>query len=444
MTGQTSTTTGVLLFRDTTVNGAFDLTDSVIELQEGIDWSSMSLTLTPSTTVSLSAGSTQYFFVGFKTSGTGANGDQIVATIPQNGIVTSQGSGPSVAFPSNAYAIDTQPPSILSYEGVVGSPTTTVRFSEPVQSIDLAPLDATAFTFLHGGEAQTVANVIHSIGQDFATIVLSGNASTTDLDGTLARVVGETSRIADLAGNLMPQTTSTFASPLRVITPSIPTVISGTTYSSGSPLVTLSGAGGTAPYTFEFENATASSTLAGRGIVLLSSGKVIGTATTTGSFAFPVRIIDASTASSVRMYTLNVGSLGGSVPGITNVVPAGGPQSGTVSVTVTGANTSFSGSSLVEFLMPVGVGGTNDVTASAISASNATTLSFTANIGASASTGSRDLRITTGGQVITYPNAFSVFADSGSGLQLLLPTANATGVPVPSVFSFSQTTNNAA
>lgn len=446
--GASSSTTGVILMRDGGTVGSPGPGDTYVELPSDTDWlpGTTSVVLTPSSTVNLSSGVTQYFFVYASLDASISNGDRIIASIPVGGIITSQGSGPAVAFTSNSYTADTVAPSILSFEGALGSPTTTVRFSEPVQSAEGSALSSggNPLTYIHGGGMQTIGSIAHTLGQDVATVALSADVALLDLDGSPASIAADTMKIVDLAGNAMGTATTNLSSPVRITTGALPAMTAGTTYTQGSPLVTLGGSGGTAPYTYEIAEAGASSTLAGMGVRLMSGGEIVGTPTTTGSFAFPARIIDVGSVSSVRVYTLNIASVGGLIPGIVSVTPGGGPQSGSVTVSVVGANTSFGGSTSADVLMPIGAFGTNGVTISGVSAANATHLSFTAAISADASSGPRDLRVSTGGQVVTLPNAFSVFAGAGGGLQLLLPVSDATGVPIPPVFSFSQTGESGA
>lgn len=440
---------GVVLLRDGGTIGSLGGGDSPVELSPSTDWlpASNNVILTPSSTVALTSGATQYFFIAVFASTTISNGDQIIATIPANGIVTSQGSGPASAFTSSAYVADTIPPTITSFEGSVGSPTTIVRFSEPVESSsgDSLMVGDSPLSYVHGGGAQTISSITHTGGQNFATVLLSGNVVADDLDAVSSTIAAGDAKIADLAGNLMDTATVSLASPLRITTPVIPTITAGAVSIIGSPILTFVGSGGVTPYSFAPADSLATTTMVSLGLSLSPDGKLYGTATSTPtSVSLPIRITDASSTSAVRSFTINISGAGGSIPGVSSVTPAGGPQSGSVTVSVVGTNTAFNGFSTVQFLMPLGVGGTNAVSVSGVSVTDATHLSFTATIGADAAAAARDLRIVTGGQNITVPNAFTVFAGGGAGLNQLLPVANATGISIPPGLSFSQSSEGSA
>ena len=84
-----------------------------------------------------------------------------------------------------------------------------------------------------------------------------------------------------------------------------------------------------------------------------------------GNYQVTIKVEDGATptASTTKNFTINVGNAGGAVPGITNVTPGGGAQgSATTTLTITGTNTSFSGSSVVSFTMPQGTSGTVGIT----------------------------------------------------------------------------------
>lgn len=439
---------GVSIMEDSAAPfGSPTMADTFITPTSTIAWVPASTTLdfVPVTPVSLSSGVMKTFFVIANLNPAAVNGHRVNATVPVGGIDTTDGAGPATAFTANDYLIDAQPPMIVAFEGSVGSPTTTVRFNEPVFSAsrDRLQVGDNPLVYSDGGGAQAISNIVHVAGQDVATVVLDNPITSDDL-ATPARISVATSTVQDGVQNVATSTVrAPLTDPLRFTTTVVPTASASTTYSGAAPLVTFAGAGGTAPYSFTPADLTASSTLSGLGLrIVASNGKLTGTTgSSAGSFGIPVRITDAVNASSVRVFTINIAGAGGSVPGISMVTPGGGPQGGSVSVSVTGSNTSFSGSSAVSFLMPIGAGGTNGVTAGSAAASDPTHLSFTVSIALGASAGPRDLQIVTGGQSVTLPNAFTVFESAGSGLQALLPTNDATGVPMPPAFTFQQSSN---
>ncbi|MEK7648741.1 MAG: carboxypeptidase regulatory-like domain-containing protein [Patescibacteria group bacterium] len=144
-----------------------------------------------------------------------------------------------------------------------------------------------------------------------------------------------------------------------------------------------------------------------------------------------------------RTFTVNTPGAGGFIAGIDRVEPNVGIVNTVRDVTVTGISTSFAATSNIELL-----DGSNNVisTEGAASATNiqvsqkastgATNLSFRLTIGAQVPQVSYQLRITTGNQVVSGPNAFTVSA-AVVGLNPLSPPNNATNVPIPPQFSFS-------
>ena len=113
-----------------------------------------------------------------------------------------------------------------------------------------------------------------------------------------------------------------------------------------------------------------------------------------------------------------------------------------MSVTITGSNTTFSGSSRVQFLSS-GTEDTNICSAGGCvpTSSSSTSITISVSIAGGASVGNRDVKVTTGAQIVTMPNGFNVFAAGGSGLNLLMPGENATNVPLPPGLGFSPSTN---
>lgn len=450
----TATSSGVALYDDTgSTAGSFDSGDQVVRLAGTPDWSSgtSSVVLTPASTSTVSLTSTPtLLYVVVRTASGATNGHKIIASVPADGIVTSDGNGPASPFSSNFITVDTVAPTVASCEGFLGSANLDVRFSEPVQKVGGGALLTSSLTYTDGGGGQTISSLSHEFGREFVRVTLDANIAADDLDGSPASCAAASGQVADMAGNVAGTSATNLSSPLSLTTSVVPATSAGTTYTSGSPLVTFAASGGTAPYAFTTPDAGSAAVLTSLGLSLASNGKLTGTvADVSGSFSFGVKVTDSAgtPAERIRTYTVNVaGSGGGAIPGILSVSPPGGP-SNTASMTVSlvGVNTHFTSASQVTFTLPPGVSGTNGVsttTGATVTASDSTHITFPVMIASGASAGSRDLRIQTASEIVNMPNAFAVFADAGgSGLTQLLPTTDATSISIPPGFSFSQSSN---
>ena len=451
----TGDASGVALYTDHATSGTagtFDVgTDPVVTLAASPAWtpSTTNITLTPATPVSLTSGVGKAFYVVLKTSGTISDGDIIAVTISASGVVTSDGSGPTTAFAANSFTASINTAQISSVEWFSGSSTLTVMFSKSVQKINVGGnLAASDFTYTDGGgSAQIISSVSHTSGQNFATITMSAGLDAEDIDASPATFraasAGLVASMEDMAGTDLPTSAVSVSSPLGISTYVISTATSGTSYTSGTPLVTLTARGGVvgSGYTFSANAAADTTELTSAGLSLSSDGKITGTAGTAGNYQFTAKVTDSTTPTALtssRLFTVMISSSsGGAPPSITKVIPSGGAQSASaLSLSVTGANTSFAtGSSTVQFLL----GGSNDtnIVASSIVASSTTSLSASVAIAAGATTGYRDVKVTTGGPSVILVNAFEVFASGASGLTLLVPSNAASSVQMPPGFSFN-------
>lgn len=448
-----NTNSGVALYNDAGGSAdSYDATDVLIATSTG--WTSMTsnIILTPQPAISIST-ATSTFYVVIRTSSTAANNDQIIATIPTNGITTNDSvsaTGPSANFTANSFRVDAVAPTILSVTGNSGSNDLTVSFSEPVQKIGGGNLTANQFTFVDHGTITThsTSTAAHMAGQVFATVTLTGIDSGDFADGgngisTLAAAVNG---ITDMAGNVMATTPVNLTAPVTITTATIPSTYSGATYTAGSPLVSFTASGASGTYTWATSSPADDTLLQSLGLTVNSAGKLFATSTVsskTGNYNINFKATDASdpTASSTKYFQINVAATsGGSMPYISSVTPGGSATSSTATLTISGSNTNFSGSSVVEFFLSPEVSGTNGITVGAITANSQTSLAVPITVTAAATSGSRDLKITTGSQIVFMSHAFSIFgAAAGSGLALNLPTDGATGVSIspPPNFSFN-------
>ena len=439
-------TSGVALYNDAGATlDNFDGTDVLVATSTGWIGLTSTTTLTAQPAISIGA-ATSTFYVVIRTSSTAANNYQIIATIPANGVITSNGNGPTAAFSANSVRVDTSAPSITGVTGNSGSPALTVNFSEPVQKSGGGALTANQFTFIDRGTVNThsTSTVAHTAGQAWATVTLTGNTDTGDFDDSPSTFAAATSSITDMAGNAAAPTAVAFTSPISITTFVVPTATTTGVYSTSNPLVTFAATGGNGNYTWS----DVGTSLTPTNLSLSAAGVLTGTATSSmGNYQVTIRVQDNADpiASTTKNFTINVGNAGGTMPGITNITPGGAAQSATPTLTITGSNTSFSSTSTVVFLMPPGVSGTVGITTGAVTAGSATSLTVPLTIAAEATVGARDVKVTTGSQFVFMPYGFSVFASGGaSGLALNLPTDAATNVSVTQGspnFNFNPSTN---
>jgi len=440
-------TSGVAVYDDTNSDGNYSPgTDTVITLATSPDWtpSTTNITLTPATPFDLPNGTAKVFFVVIKTSADISDTDQIIATIPASGVVTSDGNGPVVDFSGNYMIADTAAATISSVSGSVGSATLNVMFSKPVRKFgtgfDPLILADTPFTFTDNGTTggATITGITHSAGQDFAVVTLSAVLDSGDLvDGGngISTIEAGTNKISDMGGVAVGTDAVAIANPLNITTDSIPSTAALANH-EGTPLITFAASGGTTPYVWTADSSTDTTILTALGLSLATNGELTGTINDVpGSYSINIKVTDGASATWTKFFNINVApSGGGGIPGITSILPGGGAQDTTsMPVTITGINTSFTTNSVVEFLLN-GVDDSN-ITIANKASTGATNLSFDVTIDALTEAGSRDVRVVTGTQYATMPNAFGVYA-SGSGLGLMFPADAATGVQMPPSFSF--------
>lgn len=461
-------TSGVAIYGDNgTTPGSFDGGDTVVTLAASPNWvpESTNIILTLATPVPLGTVGSNIFYVVFKTSGTITSGDKIDLTIPVNGVVTSDGSGPSTAFEANDFTADTVAPTISSVTGFPGAGATTVsvKFSEPVQKAAFGNLTFVGagdpLTFVDNGttSTHTISSITHTAGHDIATVTLSGDLDSGDFDGSPSTMAAGSGKIADFAGNVIDTSTKSFSSPLTITTNVVPTTYVGQVTDSSTPLVTFAANGGVSAYSFTANAAGDSQLLTDLGLSLATNGKLTGTtANLTGSYNLNVKVTDSTDGApktATKFFTINVAATnGGSVPGISSINPPGGPQSATThSITVTGSGTTFTSGSTVAITMPPGQAGTNGIGSAGGDGSSgnptvvfnsATSLTVSFSIKSTAALGARDVKVTTGTQVVTMPNGFGIFAAGGSGLTPQFPPSAGTNIQIPPGFNFSPSTNS--
>ena len=365
-------TSGVALYNDAggTLN-SFDGTDVLVATSTGWIGLTSNITLTPQPAISIGT-ATSTFYIVIRTSATAANNARIIATIPANGVVTTDAAnstGPAANFTANSLKVDTTAPTITSVTGNDSSNDLTVSFSKPVQRFGNGNLTANQFTFVDNGTAtsHSTSTVSHTAGQTFAIVTLTG-VDSGDFDGSPSTLAAAANGIIDMAGNVMATDAVALTSPISIVNNFVPTATTTGIYGAGNPLVTFTATGGNGNYTWS----EVGSNLTDAGFVIDgSSGKLTGTATSSmGNYQVVIKVADNADpiASTTRNFTINVGNASGAVPSISGITPNGGAQNSIASLTISGLNTNFSASSIVEFIMPPGNSGTVGVSTGAITA----------------------------------------------------------------------------
>lgn len=441
---------GVALYNDSSGN-----LGSVVATSTGWIANTGNIILTPQPVISLGTGTTTYYVV-IRTSSTAANGDQIIAAIPANGVITDDsagGSGPANPFTANSFRVDAVAPAITSVTGRAGSDQLTIKFSEPVQQTGGGNLTAAAFKFTDAdATVQATSSLSHSAGNDTAIMTMSGtpngNLDATDFgNGTAtSTMAANTGAIADMAGNVMLNTAVKLTSPVVITTATIPATYSGATYTSGSPLVSFAASGGSNSYIWATSTPADDAALQHLGLTVNSAGALFATSSVsnvTGNYLISFRATDASnqSASTTKFFQINVAAAsGGAIPAISSINPGGSAQNSLLNLTINGSYTNFSGLSTVVFSLPAGTAGDNGITVGTTTALSLTSLTVPLTVASGAAAGSRDVKITTGSQVVFMPGGFNIFAAAGnSGLNLNFPPDGAGNVSIspPPNFNFN-------
>ncbi|MBI4252589.1 Ig-like domain-containing protein [Candidatus Uhrbacteria bacterium] len=412
---------------------------------------SNAFTITPATAPTIASDDVYFIVLKSDTSGV-TNNNAFTVNMATNAITTS-GTSPTIGvFSTPPIAMDTTAPTIASVSDVPGQSTKlSVRFSEPVQKINAAgALTTTDLTYTNDatdGSGRTVSSISHNPGADIAELTMSGALVAGDFDGTPSSLAAGTSKIEDMAGNVMGTTARNLGSPLIITTSVIPATYVGSVYDATTPLVTFAASGGTGAKTFSGNtqaDTDALVALLGASPLAGATGKLTGTVqqNTAGTRNVTIKVTDGVAATATKQFTINVAATqGGDVPGLTNVTPPSGSQGATnLSVAITGTNTSFTSASAVAFLLN-GTADTN-ITVGTVTANSATSITVPVTIAAGAATGSRDVRVTTGNQVVIMPSGFNVTGAVAAGLNLVFPTDSATGIQLPQPgFNFNPSTN---
>lgn len=169
-------------------------------------------------------------------------------------------------------------------------------------------------------------------GQVLPTVTYGSTQATATIPGTFLVTQGYAliTVVNPGVGQSNPLSFSITAPPISISTASLPAGAAGVAYSA-----TLSASGGMAPYSW-----TAVSALP-PGLTLLASGTITGTPSATGTFAFTVRVMDASQAAATRTFSLVIAPPPIDITTASPLPPALTGQSYTVTLVVSGGNTPY-------------------------------------------------------------------------------------------------------
>jgi len=173
-------TSGVALYNDAgSVLGSFDATDVLVPLLSPV-WSTNNVILTPVSAPTLNVGDNIYYIV-IRTSATPGDTHGIIATIPTNGVITNEGTGPVSPFTTNNYIIDTTAPVLNTAmsgptDGATGVPISAfmhLGFKNGVsggsEMLDQSTVNPSNITFKAG--AATVPAAIRPFPDGFDIVV---------------------------------------------------------------------------------------------------------------------------------------------------------------------------------------------------------------------------------------------------------------------------------
>lgn len=188
-----------------------------------------------------------------------------------------------------------------------GSAQSTVTVVDPapvVSSVSPSQISTNTsgpLTLTITGSNFTSAATVTWNGSALASSFISSTQLTASIPAADYSVAGTYTVVVATAGGSAQQTVTVVSPPLAVSTTSLPAATVGATYSQS-----LSGTGGVPPYTW-----TISGGALPTGLTMSSSGVISGTPTTAGTFAFSVRLTDASGTSVAenfgppRVYAIN-------------------------------------------------------------------------------------------------------------------------------------------
>jgi hypothetical protein len=321
LSASSSTNSGVTLWRDVGLNGFTGDTDDVnipIAAPSQTYGAGNRIPLMTASDVTLATD--QVYYIALKTNATPVNDNAFSLQVET---MTASSTALAInSFQTPPIVIDTQSPSITSFNGTVGTTGAQLRFNEPVQRVgggNIAFVSAAdPFTFVDNSteaSSSTVAGVSHTAGQDLISLTFSRNLTSNDLLDTIAPALN---KIMDMAGNVAPTSSvRTMENPIQITTPNLPGGSASSTYTA-----TLAGAGGMGVKAWSAATAQDATTLTNLGLSLHPvTGALNGTIPdgTSGTYNVNLKYRD-----NVTTATVTTGSAGANAWTITagNYTPA--------------------------------------------------------------------------------------------------------------------------
>ncbi len=206
------------------------------------------------------------------------------------------------------------------------------------------------------------------------------------------------------------------AAGLGFVSSQVPDASVGSAYSS-----TLSGSGGTGPYTFTVVSGTLPA-----GLTLGSNGTITGTATTAGSYPVTLRITDSTGASATTAVTFVV-KAASPITITTSVLPTAATGSMfTYTLVASGGTAPYTFTLASGSTLPAGLSLTTSGVLMGTPTANGNS-TFTVNVkDANGATGSRSLTLAVGGDALRIPNATLSNGTVGTAYNLTLSPAGGT------------------
>jgi hypothetical protein len=333
---------------------------------------------------------------------------------------TAPAVGSATAYPFSLQAADTNGSIASKNFSVTVNPVPTISPStltawtagQPY-SVQLVPVGGTpSFTFSDAGVPSPLPSWLGLSGS-----TLSG---TPPLPGGTAYAF--TIRVTDSTGANSTQAYSLqINQPPTVTTSSLPATTSGTSYTQP-----LNASNGTSPLTWSGLSLPLWLTVSGASLTGIAPFVTMST-----NYPFSVKVTDAAGASSTSALSVTVNP----IPVILTVTPNTGQQGQSItSVAVVGQGTNFvNGTSVASF----GAG----ITVNSTTVTDAAHATVSITIGAGAAVGARTVTMTTGTEVATLGNGFTVAAAGTPAILSVTPNSGQQGQTLASVAVVGQLTN---
>jgi len=302
------------------------------------------------------------------------------------------------------YSVDLLDP---NPEWELASDTVTIRNTSPTAAIT-SPSDGHSYT-----QGQSIT--FSGSGYDAEDGTLSGGSLvwTSSIDGQIGTGTSFTKSNLSVgthtitltatdsdgkSGNASINITLTAATALSITTSSLPDGTVNVLYGTN-----LSATGGKEPYRWSVANGSLPPDLS------LSTGGIIsGTLTTAGTYTFTAKVTDSSSPQQEAQATFTIAVNPSNTPTVTSVTPVSGTQGQTLDVTIEGTN--LTGSTSVGF----GSG----ITVNNFTVNSSTQITATISISSTATTGVRNVSVTTSAGTATGSGLFTVLSITGGVLSV--------------------------